>query len=488
MKHILTFILLLLSASCFSSALIRGTVKNSKSEFVNLTYMGSCTVSSPNYYGEKRYSQEIRNNSFEFIINTDTKYSVFILDFLEDRESIRLLIQDKDTLQIKIDLNDILNTFEATGKNSAMTNYLFAENLIIPNAIPDLKSSEIIPYWKIQQTNQIELLKSFQSKTINNPDKYDKETNLAIKRILNISNLSNNNISYLLNRTNYYIATTISRTPFDYLINNLDDYLKLYSEIDLSEGYILNDFVTDDLVGSLIRITGYQEGINETNSYNRKDLSRYLTENYFAITRKVLKGELRQKTICDNLYNLLIDGLYEKYEKEYTESQNLISNSTYRTKLETFYSNYMSAFDNLNFSLNTPEKELNDSTMSILLDSFKGEKIYLTLWQANASYPLTPMWQLSTIEKLLHKYSTDVRFVNICIGNKVQKKHWASLIVNHNWRGEHYFYLDKDDSKFRRQFEFIDALKSCNGELFYLLGESGEILINNSSELIMKIE
>ena len=178
-----------------------------------------------------------------------------------------------------------------------------------------LKPEEIIPFWKDQQQNQLSLLKSFHSKSPEIQIQLTKEEISTLNRLIKTSALTEKEYKLLKNRTNYIIASAINQTPYDYLIKNLDSYLHLYSNIDFADNYILNDFATDDLIGNFIRLSVYKEALNENCSSDRKDMSKYLAENNINVTKKVLKGEVLQKYLSDNMYNLMLTGHYEGFEK-----------------------------------------------------------------------------------------------------------------------------------------------------------------------------
>lgn len=489
MKRFIT--IFLLSTFCYSvqsTAIISGTIRNSKCKYVRLTYMGSSTISSPNYFGEKIYSRAIEENEFRFEIETASDYSTYTLDFDDDDESFLLLVRELDSIHISVDMDKVGNTFKATGHGSSTANYFFAESVIRPQTIPELKPEDIIPYWKAQQKSQISLIESFKSNRFDQSSQLSNEQNLIIKKLINGSILSNDIIRLLKNRTNGYIIRVYTSTPFDYLIENLDRYIQLYSEKDFSKDYLINCPITDYIVDILIHLTAFKEAVTKYNYSKPSELFKYVRENYINVAEKVLNGDILQKTVSDHLYNLMLKGQYEKYKTLYLENKRLITNEIFRKKLEEFHNGYISALSNSEYDLNIREKELNDSTIIALMSSLNGDIVYLTLWKVDASYTLTPFFELPNIRKLQLKYGQNVRFVNICIGDKNQKQHWASLIVNHKWKGEHYFFNDSEESKFREKYELIDALKGCVGERYYLLSTSGEITIDNGGSVILEIE
>jgi hypothetical protein len=490
-NFMLVFYFLTISSLASSHVVVTGNILNSKSQYVNLTYMGSCSVPSPNYYGDKRICTPIVDKGFKFNFNSDPEYSLFLLEFEKDRESIKILLKDGDSIHIFEDFNNKINTFIASGKGSSLTNYLFAESIIWPSTIPAMNTEEIIPFWKNVQTDELSLIETFKSKTLKNlMCKYNDEI-IGLTRLLIGSKLIPLEYKLLENRTYYYIATSIARTPFDYLINNLDRYLSLFADIDLSKDFILNDYASDDLVGCYVSLSCYKEFIDKTGSHNIDSIRAYSSKNFFRTAIKLLRGRTLEKFLCDNIYNSMLAGNYSRYDNLYTQNKDVITNKYYLRKIEDFHSNYLTSLNNPDFKLGLPDRVLNDSTVFKLLNSLRGHKVYLTIWKVGSgmSYPLSPLYDIQTIKEIYKLYEPKgIRFLDICLDDGTLKQHWASSIVNSDWHGEHYFYVGSDSSKFRQMFGIVGSLKSCNGELYYLLDESGKIAINNRSDLILVIE
>lgn len=486
MKRILFIIFILaISVPSFATAVITGSVQNVKSRFVYLVYMGSDEAAAPNYYGEKRLCQEIQNNHFSFVIGTSPDYSTFILEFEEDRQSIRLLVKDNDSIHVSMDLDQIANTFEATGQGASMTNFSFAADLLMPKDIPEITPEDIIPFWKKQQEWQLRLIEDFRTGELKSISGLTNEKILAIKRLVSISSLSVRDYKLLESRSNYLMVSAIRRTPYAYLMEHIDDYLDLLAPLNFSSDYIENDFVTTNLVSDRIWLTGVKKAMARGIT-DRKGKHEYLNDHFVEIMQEFLKGDILQKTICDAIYTRMLNDDNEAYEQIYLKNKELITNPVYRKKIEEYHINYMNALTNPKYNLDAPQKELNDSAAFALLKSFHGKKIYLTVWDvdSNTSFNLTPLWYLSKMDLLQKKYGDDVVFLNVCVGKLQQKQQWASLIVNTHWTGNHYFYVEPEQSEFKKEFDYTQGLYSCGGEIYYIIDENGQLLRKNRYKMI----
>ena len=453
--------------------------------------MGSCTVSSPNYFGDKRKCVPILNNEVKFIFTTDPGYTLYLLEFIEDRENIRILIKDGDSIHVSCDFNNMIKSLKASGKGSSMTNYLLADNIIWPKTIPDLSTEEILPYWEKIQIKELSLIECFKNKTLINFDGITTDESATLNSLIKNSNLTPNECKLLENRTYYYIATAIGRTPYDYVLKNTESYLSLFANIDFEKNFILNDYATDDLTGCYVSLNCNKDFFDKKGSNNPDSLRKFRSKYFFNTTLKVLKGKPLQKFLCDNIYNSMLDGNYTKYDNIFTVNKNIITDKNYLKKIEDFHSNFLSALINPTLNLDSPDKVLNDSNVLTLLDSFRGHKVYLTIWKVGSgmSYPLSPLYKMQTIKYIHQEYEPKgIKFLNICLDDGTLKQHWASSIINNDWHGDHYYYVGSDSSKFRQMFGLIGSLRSCNGEMYYIVDESGKITVNNDSELILTIK
>jgi len=478
-RLLLSIVFFSIYLSSFSSTIISGTIKNTKCSFVNLTYMGSCTVTSPNYYGEKRYSAEIKNGSFRLNIGTSPDYSIFILELPDDTVNIQLLIKKDDSIHIEADVKNLTKTFIASGIGCSMTNYLFALRFLKTYSNTDIKPQEIISFEKQLKNEELFFLKAFQSKISSHVPGLTSDENVTINRLKDVSILTDNEYKLLENRTNYFIVRAIDKTPFEYLIKNLDKYLELFSNIDFSKNFIINDYVTDNLTAYYALLSCYKKAVTK-GTISKNELQTYLSENRVTETASLLSEELRQKELSDLFYNDLLVGR----DQRYIANKKLINTVPYNKKLEIYYNNYLNGLANSEFQLSANTCNLDDTTEVKLFNSLKGENVYLILWDIDSSPSLIPIFELSTINLLKAKYANAIYFLDICIADESQKQQWASLIVNHNWKGHHYFYDTNKSKKIINKFNYENALRSCSGQKYYLIDKSGNIVNSSETPLI----
>jgi hypothetical protein len=441
-KLFLSIACILIYASVLPSTIISGTIKNANGKIVFLTYMGSCTVSSPNYYGGKRYSVEIKNEKFSFDIETSPDISIFTLELPDVRRNITIPIKKGDSIHIEADTKNISNTFIASGTGYSMTNYLYATNFLNNPGNSDLKPHEIIPFQQQLKEAELSLLKAFHSKSSIQLPGATSDENKELNRLKTKSLLTDNEYQLLENRTNYFMVGAINQTPFTYLIENIDTYLKLFSDINFPKDFIINDYATDDLASNYIKLSCYKKA-TLNGILNKKMIQKYYIENMISETASLLSGEIKQKELSDLFYDQLLTG----HDQKYITNKELIDTDPYKARLEKYENNYITGLTNQEFQLNASTCNIYDTTEAKLFDSLKGKTVYLTLWDIDSSPALMPLFELSTLNLLKAKYDKDIYFLDICIANEDKKQQWASLIVNYNWRGNHYFYDTKKSDK-----------------------------------------
>jgi hypothetical protein len=484
----ITFLIILAVAAvvnAFSSAIIAGSIRNAKSKFVELQYLGSSSA-YPNYYGPSQLCSLINENcEFKIRFETSNDYCQYILYFNSGKICFDFVIKNNDRLNLIVDLNNLDSTFIVKGEGSGFANYEFARDIIMPHKRPILSDEEIITYWENRRLSDLNLLKSFRNGHYINVDSLSDKEVVTINRLIKNTNLNSNEYEIIQNRLNYYITSAIRMTSFDYLLTHIDKYYNLYNNIDLSKNYILNDCTTSGLSEYLVRLSCYKKYIDSTGSMSHN------FADYFETSKNVLKGDLLQKYMADYLYDLMISGKYKDYEEYLNRSKGVLTNIVYISKLNSFYNNYLGALDNKEFNLNSPDKQLNDSSVKLILNSYKGQKVYLIVWKISSetSYTLTPLFKLTKLNLIqaLQK-NKNIKFIDICLGDDSIKPHWASMIINHNWKGNHYFYSSGDKKDFRKKLNCGDKMQYCSGELYYLLDENGKIEKDNSVSIIEELK
>jgi len=88
------------------------------------------------------------------------------LEFYQDHRNIKILIRDGDSIHISYDFKKLIKTCIASGKGSSLTNYLFADEIILPKSVPKMASEEIIPFGKNLQIKELSLIACFKTKRL----------------------------------------------------------------------------------------------------------------------------------------------------------------------------------------------------------------------------------------------------------------------------------------------------------------------------------
>jgi hypothetical protein len=485
-------LMLIIASKAFSSAIITGRIINAKSRLVTLEYSGASLVSAPNYYGPNRLSAFLNEkNEFRFVIETAKDYCAYSIHYNGGSGAFIMAIRDNDSININVDLSNSDNTFIASGKGSSFVNFWFALEIAMPKHYPELKDEEIINYYENLELSYFNLLQSFKNGIFQKTDRLSVEQTLNINRLIKNTKLNSQEYELIQNRLNFCTSSAIYRTSIEYLLSNVDQYLQLFKNIDLSKILSIKDYAIENLADDYVMLSCLKELINLKDSIYSEEADKYLSENYYKTAKKVLKGDILEKFIADNLYDLLLSGEYKKYEELFRDNKDVLTNRIYLNKLDAFYNNYLVSLNNKEYNLNSSDKILNDSTVKDLLTSLKGEKVYLILWKISpeTSYALTPFYELPSLNNIqMEAKDKNIKFIDICLGNDSIKQHWASMIINHQWKGEHYLYSGGNKKDFRKMFNCVDKMQECSGELYYLLDTKGSIVKDNEGELIVEIE
>jgi hypothetical protein len=430
-------------------------------------------------------------NEFKFIIETSKNYCAYGIYYNGGSGCFDLIIRDNDSINILVDLSNSDNTFIASGQGSGFVNFWFALQIFMPSQHPELPDEKVIPYWENMKLSYLNLLKSFKRGIFQKTDSLSLDQVANINRLIKNTNLNKTEYVLIQNRINFCISSAIRRTSFEFLMSNIDQYMQLLKKMDLSKKFIRMDCVSAGLSENYIKLSCFKELKVINDSISEDESYKYLSEHFYTIAKKVLKGENREKIIADKLYDLLMYGDYKKYQEFYSDNKELLAEKAYIKKTEKFYNNYLEALNDKEYNLNSPNKILNDSTVNVLLNSLKGHKVYLILWKISpeTSCTLNPIWELPILNKIKAiSKDKNLKFIDICLGNDSIKQHWASMIVNHQWKGEHYLYANGNKEEFKKIFKCEDKMKYCSGELYYLLDENGIIIKDNETKLIEEIE
>jgi hypothetical protein len=479
--------LLVIAFNAFSSAVITGKFINAKSRLVTLDYAGSYSIISPNYYGKKQLSTFLSlENEFKIIVETSKDYCVYNLGRFE------ILVRDNDSINIYVDFKDIDKTFIASGENCGLTNFWFAIEMFKPRYRPKVNDKKIMEYWEKQKQCYSDILKAFKLGAFAKSDSISNDKANNINRLIKGSRLSSLEYNLAQNRINYSCISSIMLcTPFEYLKSNINQYVQLFKNINLSRNTIENDYITESLVDNFILLSCLKKELVLNDTITEEEYYQYYLDNNIDIAKDIIRGNLLQKFIANNLFNILIDGEYEKYIELFSKNKYILTTAVFTSKLDDFYSHYLSSLQNKEFNLNSSDKTLNDSTVKVLLNSLKGQKVYLILWKIGdgASYALTPFCELANLDIIQKSVQEQkIKFIDICLGDISTKQHWASMIINHQWKGEHYLYSNGDKKDFRRMFNFEDKMQFCNAELYYLLDTNGNIIKETDGVLIEDLE
>jgi len=70
----------------------------------------------------------------------------------------------------------------------------------------------------------------------------------------------------------------------------------------------------------------------------------------------MLRGKTLEKLICDQVYNSMLEGKYDIYDKLYIANMAIITDKHYVKRIKDFHSNYLTALNNPNFKLDMIER------------------------------------------------------------------------------------------------------------------------------------
>lgn len=496
-----------------SKAVVCGRITNLDDKFLSLQYSGANLCDYPNYFGPKIQCAVLNEkNEFKFSFETAMGYCSYSLYY--NKNALSFHLKDKDSIYIDFDFNNINNTFLASGKGSGLVNLNFVLNDFKPKRRPVIADDMVIKYWENKKQNYFDIIQSFKNKKYIKTDSIiTDEQVLNINRLIHHTNLSSEEIELAKNIfANFCIYAAATTASFKYQISNIDVFLQLFENIDFSK-YTVYDAAIENVVDEYCRLLCLKEYITAHYSINEEEFYNNFFSNYYSNKKKILKGDFLQKYVADNLYGLLISADFEKFNEIYNTDKDLITNQNYLKKINELYGSYKTALNNKEYNLNASEKVLNDSSAIKLINSFKGQKVYLIIWKINpgTSLTLTPLWYVPTIMKLqeIHK---NIKFIDICLDDSTNKQHWASMIINSQWMGQHYYYAGGNRKEFIKFFnadtnklseiscqdesrnevaqlldQFGKVKKICIGQAYYLIDENGKIIINKNAGSIISV-
>lgn len=476
--------LIIFCSNAFSTAVISGKIINCPSQEIKLEYYGGLYSMPAKYYlPDDLYQVTNDKGEFRFEFETSKNYCCYFLSV--DTTGCNIYIKDNDSLYITFDPNIIEASFQAYGNDNRLTNFMFVDNHFF-NSYPNetVSDGEMISFFRSKRADFLKLLESFWSGRLQNFENIDENKQIIIKGLINITRLTQEDYEILNNYSNEYISSAIYFTSIDYQFLHIDDFLSLFKNVDFKDHFIFHDASMQSLVDDYVRFSCYKKYIETTDSVTYHDAYEYFKLNEFTVAKELLSGDVLKKYLGDRMYSLLLSGKYESFEQLYSQSMALLNNTLYKKVVDRFYNNYQEAITDKEYNLNQPKYHLSDSSLIELLNYLKGEKVYFILWKIDrtTSYSLTPLSELHDLTKIKESSKDkNIRFIDICLADESSKKHWASLIVQYKWKGEHYFISKQYVDEFRELFNCQDRMKYCSSELYLLLDENGNILSDNGS-------
>jgi hypothetical protein len=492
MKKITASVIFLLISfgSVFSTATITGKISNSLSSEIVLQYFGGLySIGAKYYIPDDLYETIDKNFAFKFVFETSEDYCCYNL-FINGN-GCRIYLKDKDSINISFDPANMEETFVASGKESGLTNFFFAyDRFILSYPNDSISNEEVMPFFNMQRNSHLNLLESFKNGKLQSNENIAEKQQIIINKLINGSEFSLAEYKLLENYSNKFISDAIYFTSYDYQISHIDDFITHFNNVDFQDNFIFQDPYMQGLVNDFIRFSCYKDYIETHDSVTIQKAYEYFSIHKFAKAKELLTGEILQKYMADDLYNLLLNGYYENFECLYNQNSTALTNGLYKNVIEEFYNNYLYGLKNKEYKLNLPERLLNDSSLKELLKSIKGHKVYLILWKINegASYSLSPLSKLHILNALQESSKDkNIRFIDICLADENSRQHWASLIIQYKWKGEHYFISDACEDEFRQLFNCQKRMLYCTSELYFMFEKEGNV-IDNGDEIIVNLD
>ncbi len=491
MNKVLIFIsLALVSQNLFCKTYLTGKVLNSKSNFVELEYSGNRSSGIPNFNSGIYNYFELLNEENEFCfelndVSTTTFYSLVFHDVNE----YKIILNPGDSLNLFVDLNDAPNTFIVNGKGSGMSNFHFAMELTFLDEWPKLEIDSIIPYYLHEQEKYLHLLNCFNTSSYENKFDLPKYKVDDINRILNQTVLNDYEKRVMRNRIKAITLTQIDqKTPAEIKLRKVKLYLQLYDDMNLLDTVSLNDGFYAGCIEDYIVLSCFND-IENKDTISLHNAREYYRKNRIRKIFKLLNGEVLQKYIADELYDMLLYSAldYDIFKECYLEYDKKFIDPFYRKPIDNFNQIYKTSLEDDKYLMDSPGKQINDSSIIKLLESFKGKKTYLVVWGVGGSFSMCPLSKLGLLNKLKAQ-NPDIRFVALCFDEIKQKRDWAAAVIQHNWDWEHYFYADGKNMDFIEKYKLKDVFQTCTEEMYYLINENGEIEINNGDKVITRLK
>ncbi|MGK0414457.1 MAG: thiol-disulfide isomerase/thioredoxin [Polaribacter sp.] len=454
MKKLSLFFIALVIFSCKQEfkvdyAIISGKIDNASSSKITLY----------NSYGSSDKKEiTLENGQFTDTIKLNNGNEFILMQTGNTFNMLSLFLKEGDKLNLSYDTDKLASTLVFTGKNSAISSYLFEKK--INNEKIKLKNKDLYSLSEEGFINSLLKVKKAQEDFLYNANDLPKD---FIKN--ETSNINYEYLTSISNYENYYYYTGIK----DFKASD-----KIKSQLKNISFENENDYLFSSHYRTLI-LNNYKNNakvLKKTDSIEGNIA-------YLKTLSTIKNNKIRNTLLFDDAKNRITHTYnLEEYYALYAKAS---TNQDYNKKIAEIYTN-LKKLTTGNASPKFTDYE-NNAGGTTSLEDLKGKYVYMDIWATWCGPCIGEIPSLKKTEKLYH--GKNIEFVSISIDKKADHEKWQKMIVDKELDGIQLFADNNMESQFIKDY-IIKGIPR-----FILLDPQGNIVSANaprpSSEKLIEL-
>lgn len=476
------FLLVISCVFCFSfqkpphkGVSIKGKVLNSDQEYVLLDY-------NPRQRGNLNFDNFRsvgtfidKNGNFNLQIEDITDEASYALYLGSTHQKFTLFQGDDITLTF--DINNVNDSFFATGKGAGKLNILRLSqfNITLPVKATNFDSlDDFLASIDTKFTSQLVFLKAIYNKQANASIIQNAENRDFILKIIKETPLTQREYDFFVKRIIFnkfiMIDDYLSAKAVDKPINFEKSMTTLFNATQYKAFNHLNHWSFTYALENILKVeyTYYlQKEENQRITYKNWRSFLHAPE-YEAFCLSFLqqnfKPEITDKYHFDIAAWLLTMGIQPtEILDTYIQKQ---SANKYKKRIDNFQHLLNFALEDEIYDLNNPTKILDADKLSKLIESHSEKPVYFVFWSARFA-GASVIKQLPIFNEITNDYKEKIKIVYICIDKQQRKNLWAARIIDNSWNATHYFLPEEGNDTLLKQFNSQPIDQFCFGGASY---------------------
>ncbi len=472
--RIITAILILAPIPLLGQAqeglLLTGHVENSNQDFVILSHV-PLYRGNLNYDGFRSVGSQIDENG-DFTIKSNAMIDGGLYYLQVGETGFDLTLHQGDRIHFAFDLTDVDGSLFATGVGAGKINLLRLEELQ-PIQFDEYRDLDRFRAQLEQnQRTQLELLQAVYLGDVKHPVVSNSLDQAKLVEIMHQTPLSEREYDFLKQQISirkFSIASFIQVMGSSMGLDSVSDVSVYFSEIFKPENYLVIDDLRYTWMGraldQILQVEYARHHLVKEGEMGYRDFSMVKrNHDYFKWITQYLQDNFNS-AVSDQW---IADGI----------SWSMTVGRTYDDRLETFkernpskrYLDRLMDFDDLlehglanpTYHLNDPDFTLDKLKFEALLESHRGESLYIIFWSAQFAGS-SIIDHLPLIKDLRKIYDDEFKVIQICIDAKSRKNLWAARIIDNHWEGRHYFMPIEENEETLVDFGSKRIASFCDG-------------------------